>query len=751
MKHQRCRVSMLVALAAAGARAEPDAAIQQVEIVATSPLPGQGIDRDLLPYMTQVLRRTAIDAALADNTSDLLARHAAGVQVSDIQGSPYQGDLSFRGYRASGLLGAPQGLSVYLDGVRINEPFGDVVNWDLVPEFALDSVALVPGANPAFGLNTLGGAISLTTLDGRHAPGTQAESSAGRFGRRRVNLSHGGADGDWDHYVGLGLFAEDGWRDHSAGRLGSLLGKLGVQTDAGRFGLNALAARSHLVGNGLVPWASLDEHGGRTPDLGALDRSAVYTHPDQTDQRLAQLSLNWRLALTGDAMLDALAYARQSRRDGVNGDLADEISAAPASLNRTHTRQQGHGAAGAWSSRQGAHQWQAGASVDQGHVRYRQTEQAATLDAGRGVQPVDDSDATLSAAVQGHSLAWGVHASDTWRMAQATHLTATLRYNEAQLTHTLSQADDDTGLPTDQPEEHFRYRSWNPALGIAQRLTPNATLFANAARNTRVPTVIELGCADPDHACRLPAGLQSDPYLKPVRSTTLEAGFRWGRDGESSDGGGSFTLYRTDNRDDIVFASVSVNGQLGYFRNVAHTRHQGLDAEWHGRRGAWAWATAYSHLDASYQFSGTLREGERNVRITPGTSVAGTARHTLKLSLDWRGAPALDLGGDLQAVSRRVSAGNEDGRLADAGDAARGDAAVPGYALLNLRARWRPATGWEWFASLDNVFDRRYASYGALATTRFDAQGRYTGEERDALFMAPGAPRSVTIGFRLGG
>lgn len=200
---------------------------QTIDIIGTSPLPGQGIARDELPYTTLVLLRRQIEDAQAVNTTDLLARRVSAAQVNDIQGSPFQGDLTFRGYRASGLLGAGQGLSVHLDGVRMNEPFGDVVNWDLLPEFAIESLSLVPGANPAFGLNTLGGAIAIGTATGRSAPGWRAEASGGSFGRRRADLSHGWAGANRHAFVSLSLFDEKGWRDFSGGRLGHLVAKAG--------------------------------------------------------------------------------------------------------------------------------------------------------------------------------------------------------------------------------------------------------------------------------------------------------------------------------------------------------------------------------------------------------------------------------------------------------------------------------------------------------------------------------------------
>lgn len=761
----RCALSVRLALCSAALLAPvgplmAQSAPPQVEVVGTSPLPGQGVDRNALPYSTQVVRRGALDDAQADNATDFLARRVAGAQVNDIQGSPFQGDLTFRGYRASGILGAAQGVSVYVDGVRFNEPFGDVVNWDMVPEFALHSLSLVPGANPAFGLNTLGGALSLTTATGLTAPGLRGEAALGSFGRKKLDLSHGGSHDDgWHHYAGVGLFDESGWRDHSAGQLANGLFKIGRQIGNDDFSVNLQAGRSRLVGNGLVPLVTLNEGGERTPDLGALDRAAVFTHPDLTRNRLLQLSAQWRRQLDERTTLESLVYLRDSRRTTINGDgaedededtarlqpLADEDE-PNATFNRTATRQKSAGLALAMSGRHGAHQWQLGAALDRALVNYEQTEQAGMFDDTRGVLPVAGEDPELSATVSGTSTSAGVYASDTWQIAADTHLTGTLRINWAQVGNTLSSIDDDTGEFEAHPHERFRYTSANPALGVAHRLSPALTVFANLARNNRVPTVIELGCADPEEPCRLPAGLQADPYLKQVIATSVEAGARFTLPGGLK---GSLTAYRTDNRNDILFRSTSVTGQLGYFANFPRTRHQGVDVEGQWKLGALELGAAYSHLKATYQANGVLRMGERNVTITPGTRIAGLPRHQLKFSADWRVGGGWSVGADLQALSGRGVAGNEDGLLED-GDDDRVDLTLPGYALMNLRTSWKPAQfkGLELFGRITNVFNRRYASFGALAATQFDAQGQFVGDETEALFVAPGAPRAFQVGVR---
>ncbi len=751
LRRSTLALAAATALAPATVQAQP-AATAQVEVVGTSPLAGLGVDRNLLPYASQTVRRSALDHAQADTMTDHLARRMPGMQVNDIQGSPFQADLTFRGYRASGMLGAAQGLSVYLDGVRINEPFGDVINWDMVPEFALQSLTVLPGANPSFGLNTLGGAIVLETVDGRSAEGQRAELGVGSHGRQRadVGLGQRHADG-WHSYVGGTVFREDGWRDHSPGRQALVLAKLGRSLGDSDWSLGLLAGSATLVGNGLLPGVTLDDNGRRTPDLYAASRQAVYTHPDRTRNRLDQATFHFSQQLAAGGRLQALAYVRNSRRDTVNGDAAEAIDpAAPdldAALNTTATRQTAWGLALSLAQRSGAHQWQVGASVDSSRVRYRQLEQEGRFDVSRGVLAGGEA-AELSAAVTGSARHLGLYATDTWQLAAGTHLTSTLRANRSRVSNALTTVDDDSGVLEAKPTERFTYTSLNPAIGLTQQLISGAgglALFANLARNTRVPTVIELGCADPAEPCRLPAGLQSDPYLKQVRATSLEAGLRWRpAPGQRLE----LALFRTDNRDDIVFGSVSTTSQLGYFQNFKRTRHQGLDAAWQVQAGPLAISAAYSLLQASYQASGILRMGGRNVAITPGTRMAGLPRHSAKLGADWVLGQGLSLGADVQLVSARGVQGNEDGLLADGATTAH-RLSIPGQGLLHLRAQWQATPALTVLARVRNALDRRYESHGALAETVFDAQGRHTGDGHAALFVAPGAPRSLWLGLRL--
>ena len=163
-----------------------------VAVIGTTPLPGVELPAGRVPSPVQTATDRDIDNSGALDVSDFLNRRMNGVHVNEVQNNPFQPDVNYRGYTASPLLGTPQGLSVYMDGVRLNQPFGEVVSWDLIPRIAVASTTLMPGSNPMFGLNTLGGALSLQTKDGRTHPGTTVQATYGSDVRRALEFEHGG-------------------------------------------------------------------------------------------------------------------------------------------------------------------------------------------------------------------------------------------------------------------------------------------------------------------------------------------------------------------------------------------------------------------------------------------------------------------------------------------------------------------------------------------------------------------------------
>jgi outer membrane receptor protein involved in Fe transport len=716
--------ALLTALAMQQSAADeyPRQPMPRVEVVGIAPQPGLGIDREQLPYSVQSASAKALAQAQAGNLTDFMARNLSGVNVNEISGSPFQSDITFRGFRASPVLGASQGISVYLDGVRVNEPFGDVVNWDMLPEAAIGNVLLAPGSNPLYGLNTLGGALALTSKSGRSNPGFEAEATAGNRGQRRLDFAHGARlDDNWHMLAAATSFDDAGWREHSDGRIGNLFFKLGHTRGDTEWSVALLAGRSRIKGNGLL-----------SDSLYQEDRRAVYTFPDVARNRLGQAVFNLRRKLDEGSEFSATAYVRNSRRDTVNGDVGDD--AGSAILNTTSTRQRSEGAALHWSASKAGHQLGAGATFDRNSVSFAQFEQAGIFSAEREVLADPDEQREPAASVTGSARMAGIYASDTWTLQPGSHLTLSARFNHARVGNTLTN---DSGQ---QAPETFTYRKLNPAIGFAQQVGAGATVYANLSQSNRVPTVIELGCADPAQPCRLPVGLQSDPFLEQVVARTMEAGLRWHGEGAAL----SVSLYRTRNQNDILFLSAGPSRQ-GYFANFERTRHQGLDLSAGRQFGKLDARVSYNFLEAVFDADGRLFTGARNVRVTAGTRLP---RHTFKLALDWRPSAACSLGADMQAISSLVTQGNEDGLTEDqqAGEAPqKADWSIRGHALLNVRASYRIDRHWELFARITNVGDRRYETYGAVAPDLFP---KTAADAVHARFVAPGAPRTMAAGIR---
>ncbi len=717
--------------------------LPQVEVVSTSPLPGIGIEKYKLPYEVQSVNEEAIYNSQSLNISEYMSRNLSGVNVNEVQGSPFQADITYRGFRASGILGSSQGLSIYMDGVRVNEPFGDVVNWDMLPEAAFGNVTLVPGSNPIYGLNTLGGALAFTTKSGLTTLGGEVKLQAGSFGRKRADVSYGNKDKDgWHQFISTTVFDEDGWRDHSAGQLGNVFAKIGRSQGDVNWDLSLLAAQSTLLGNGLLPSYSYGAEGNEpaSAHMYEQNRRSVYSYPDRTQNQLNMLIFNFQRMFSATTELASTTYLRQGKRKSVSGDVEFEDEIIPV-LNYSSTSQTSYGTSLNLTSLMDKHQLTAGASFDASTMRYGGSHKDnCVIDASRGI--IDACDAEVSTAgVEGKSYALGLYATDTWTVAADTYVTGAARFNHANVANTITQFDD-AGAGTVQPKESFNYNSFNPSLGVSHKLNDELTFFGNVGQSNRVPTVIELGCADSANPCQLPIGLQADPYLKQVISRTIDTGLRWT---VNKDTGVSASLYRTENKNDILFSPVIGRQGFGFFSNFSQTRRQGMDLSAYTNAGPFALRASYNYLEATYEADGSLFGGDRDISVRPGTRIAGLPKHTLKLNLDWRADPKLTIGGTVIATSSLVTQGNEDGLIAE-GVAA--NASVRGFTLLNLHANYEMEKGLDTFARINNVFDRRFESYGMMAQSVFNASGVDQGATSINRFVAPGAPRSIMVGMR---
>ncbi|WP_028312714.1 TonB-dependent receptor [Derxia gummosa] len=279
------------------------------------PMPGLALDRDRIPGNVQGATRADLAESHATDLASYMQRNFQSVSVNDYAGNPFQLDLNYRGFTASPQVGTAQGLSVFFDGVRVNEPFGDVVNWDLIPMNALERFDLFPGSNPLFGLNTLGGALSMRSRNGFSSTGGEVEVLGGSWGRRQLKGSIGGNDGRFAGFAAANVFDEDGWRSNSPSRVRQVFGRGDWRGDEASLTASLLHASNRLVGNGLVPM-----------EMAREDWSAVFTSPDEARNQATQLSLAGQLDLDDSRSITAQIYRRDSRRTGVTGDIYEGFS-----------------------------------------------------------------------------------------------------------------------------------------------------------------------------------------------------------------------------------------------------------------------------------------------------------------------------------------------------------------------------------------------------------------------------------------
>jgi len=322
--------------------------LKEVKVIHNTPLPGSGIDIDKVPANVQTVTGNDIQESGSLTLSDYMNKNLSGVHVNDNQGNPYQMDLNYRGFTASPLLGTPQGISIYMDGVRLNQAFGDIVQWDLIPKSAIKNMTLNPGSNPVFGLNTLGGSISLETKDGQSYQGNELETGIGKNGRYTASFEHGGKnDKDLNWYLNVTRWAEDGWRDSSPTGLNQFFSKIGWKDRDTDLKLTYAFSDSKLTGNGLQQSALLD-----------TSYSSVFTKPDQTKNNAHFLNLEAKKVIDDNTLFTGNAYYRKTRTSTYNGDLNEDSlgesvygqsssqftykpNSAATAINRTYTASNG--------------------------------------------------------------------------------------------------------------------------------------------------------------------------------------------------------------------------------------------------------------------------------------------------------------------------------------------------------------------------------------------------------------------------
>ncbi|HTS53289.1 MAG TPA: TonB-dependent receptor [Burkholderiales bacterium] len=729
-------------------KANPAAQLETptVEVVGTTPLPGIGTPVSEVPANVQAVTGAQMQKQESISLPDYLDRNLGSVSVNESQGNPFQPDVNFRGFTASPLLGFPQGLSVFQDGVRVNEPFGDVVNWDLIPQGAISSMTLIPGSNPVFGLNTLGGALSVNTKSGREYPGGSVALFGGSFATYSGNFEYGGVKDNFDYYVYGNYYNSDGWRDHSSSVVQQVFGKVGYQTADFDADLSYSFADNNLFGAQTIPAAM----------YSANDKIA-YTWPDITNNNLNFVNLRLSKVLSEDKILAGNVYWRELQSSNTSSNVNGEFDGGnsgtvcdgttpdtlcPASNLQSLTDTTGAGGTIQFTLLKPLvshkNSFTLGASYDYGNTVFTQSEQNAVFNSARdtvGVGPY-----VLFTDVNSTNAYSGFFFTDTFAFTDQLLMTLAGRYNIAtiRLTDELGTTPSINGTNT--------YQRFNPAVGLNYNPSKAINTYVSYNEGMRAPTPVELTCADPSAPCQLPNAFVSDPPLQAVIAKTLELG---GRGMLSTNTAWTAAVYQANLSNDIQFVSSGASGTVGYFTNIPQTRRQGVELGVQQRLGAVNLQAAYGYVNATYQSSffifspnNSSANSAGDISVQPGDHVPGIPRNNFKLRADWQASSRISIGGTIVYASSQYAVGDNNNQDANG--------PIPAYTIFNLDGRWQITDQLQVFGRINNVFDRKYQTAGVLGENFFTGPNFSYNPAgvQPTVFSSPGAPFGIWVGVR---
>jgi Outer membrane receptor proteins, mostly Fe transport len=791
IKLKALKSALLLSCAVLPGVASAQETLQTIEVVGVSPVPGGGIDREKVPANVQTIDASDLDHAKTPSLLDGMVQSLPGVSLSDQSGNAFQRSLDYRGFTASPVPGTVQGLAVYQNGTRINEAFGDVVNWDLIPEMAIARMTLMPN-NPLFGLNAIGGALSIDMKNGFNYHGTEAELRGGSYGRVSAGAQSGYEKDNFSAYVAADTTYDRGWRDFSSSsQIRRMYVDLGARGDQTEFHVSFTGADNKLGAVVATPIEMLNQRW-----------SSVYTWPQTTHLQLAMLQANAKWTPTDTLTLQGNAYLRSYRASHLDGNGSDaqpcdpaidpalggqlcigdggtpinqnmavintlEANSALGQIDRNSTKSTSYGGSlQATSTSQLAghdNHFVVGTSVDHGRSQFQASSELGTIDqnffvTGTGVfidQPAAD---VIPVNLTAKNTYVGVYATNTFDITSQLSFTAGGRFNLAQI-----DLQDETG---NSPllNSSNRFARFNPVVGLTYRITPGLTAYAGYSEANRAPTPLELGCSDPVNPCHIDNFLIADPPLKQVVSHTIEGGLR----GEISGGGASgeaapkmprkaapvadngwrlrwgVGLFRTENTDDIINVASAVVPNFGFFQNAGTTLRQGVEAKVDLGWNRWTTYANYTFVDATYQSAIQTNDPVTGsvVNVLPGSHIPVIPAHRFKAGAEYRITDAWKLGADLNVIGSQYLL-RDDSNIYPK---------VPAYWVVNLHTSYQLTKNVEVFGLVQNLFNQRYYSAGTLFNTGGFNNSTLGGNNlvtfNDPRSMLPGMPLAVYAGLK---
>jgi outer membrane receptor protein involved in Fe transport len=673
-----------------------------------------------------------IEAEGTASIQQTLQQKVPGIIISDAAGNPLRAEVSYRGFDASPVSGRAQGLAVYQNGVRINEAFGDVVNWDVLPSNAISSMSVVSN-NPSFGLNALGGAVSIAMKDGFSYQGGELDVMFGSFGRRQVGVQAGGSSGNAAFYVAAEGIQEDSFRNYSDSEIKRFYGDLGLKGSFAEVHFNLTAASNHFGATAAAPVELLDRSWSNT-----------FTSPQTTDLEVFMPSVSASVKATDTLTFSGVGYYRRFKNRVIDGNVTEaeecnggvnlcvdgepllyngtdtpiDISAGPGGIDLEEPYGSIERLATTSSSWGGVIEAQektrllgmrnlflAGVSYDHGDSNYKTSSELGTIGPkyvveGTGIIVSDEENELSPRNLDAENTYWGAYFSNALDVTDQLTVTVGGRYNYARIKLT-----DNTGL-FDELNATNTYERFNPMVGANYKLLKGVSVYGGYSESNRAPTPAELGCAEPDNPCLIESFLTDDPPLNQVVGRTGEIGLR----GQGVWNGGLYTwgagLFRTLASDDILPVVADSTGRI-YFVNAGDTLRQGVELSATYETHKWSVYGSYAFVDATLDKCDDP-SGECAF-LEAGDRLPGVPRHRFKAGFDYALTKKWKFGADLVAASNSPLFPNEEKEEADEDGIS---SMLGGYTRVDLHTSYDVTDNVQVYGLVKNLFDRRYGLYG---------------------------------------
>ena len=748
----------------------PNLNIDSIFISEVSPLPGAGIPATRQPSLSYMVDGDQIKSVPGQFSMDHIERQIGATHFYKASGNDRQPSLNYRGFQTAPLLGLPQGLAVYMDGIRMNDLFGDVVFWEVLPSNGLKSIELIAGSNPIFGLNALGGAVQYQTKTGFDLTENTFSIQGGSYGHKSFDFELGFKEGDWAYIFAGNLFAEDSWREFSESKSGRIFGKVTKQSQKGLSHLSIHYSKSNFLGNGAIPRELLQEN-----------RNAVFTHPDRTENELILFSLHHSWFINKNSKLQGLLYFKNRDTQTFNGDdssyeecedhegflclesdddddgddeeeeeedemeqpVTDQFgnfieaaeSVSSAVNNRTSTIQNSAALVLQYQSKsnfQGlTNRFLAGQRLDAGYSDYNASTELAQLTETRGTIGSGLFDSDQFTEVRVNVFKWSAFASN-WLDFNNNSMTlqTAIRAN-----YSTVKLRDQLGTALNGDHKYFHL---NPSLGFVWHLEKDRQVFLNYSLSNRTPTPVELTCADPDDPCLLPNSFLADPPLDQVVASTFELGWQ----GRHPLGHFKLVGFLSKISNDIYFVSAGPARNSGFFRNLTHTSRQGVEMQCNFEFNTWNATMAVNFLNAQFDEQFVLSnphhpeaiEGE--TIVNSGSQLPLVPSHTVKFYGEYKVNKNLRFGLLWNHYGQQFIRGDESNTL---------NYRLPSINYVSLDAKLKLLNNWQIFAEIRNVLNLKYNTFGLLGEPdEIDEFEDFT----DPLFLTPAAPRLFRLGVQ---